>query len=154
MPLDSTITLQRTNSSHPDFHLLIPLLDKDLVDRYGELQTIYDQYNHIIDINTVIIAYHHNAPVGCGCFKQIDEHSVEIKRMFVKPDARGLGIASAILSQLELWAWENGFSYTVLETGDKQHEAIALYQKLGYAIIPNYGQYAGMESSICMQKEL
>ena len=154
MPLDDTITLQRTNSSNPDFRLLIPLLDKELADRYGELQAVYDQYNHIIDIDTVIIAYRDDTPVGCGCFKQIDEHSVEIKRMFVKPDERGKGIASAILSQLELWAWENGFSYTMLETGDKQHEAIALYQKLGYVTIPNYGQYAGMESSICMQKEL
>jgi GNAT superfamily N-acetyltransferase len=154
MPLDNSITLQRTNSSNPDFRLLIPQLDKELADRYGELQTIYDRYNQIIDINTVIIACRDNEPIGCGCFKQIDEHSVEIKRMFVKAEARGLGIATAILSQLELWAWENGFSYTVLETGDKQHEAIALYQKLGYTIIPNYGQYSGMESSICMQKEL
>ena len=154
MPLDNTITLQRSNSSNPDFRFLIPLLDKELADRYGELQAVYDQYNQIINIDTVIIAYRDDTPVGCGCFKQIDEHSVEIKRMFVKPAERGLGIASAILSQLELWAWENGFSYTLLETGDKQHEAIALYQKLGYAIIPNYGQYAGMESSICMQKEL
>jgi putative acetyltransferase len=154
MPLDTTITLNRTNSSNPDFRLLIPLLDSELADRYGELQSVYDRYNHIIDLNTVIIAYRHGAPVGCGCFKQIDEHSVEIKRMYVKPAQRGLGIASAILSKLELWAWENGFSYTLLETGDKQHEAIALYQKLGYAITANYGQYSGMESSICMRKEL
>ena len=154
MPLDNTITLQRSNSSNPDFRFLIPLLDKELADRYGELQAVYDQYNQIINIDTVIIAYRDDTPVGCGCFKQIDEHSVEIKRMFVKPGERGKGIASAILSGLELWAWENGFSYTLLETGDKQHEAIALYQKLGYNTIPNYGQYAGMESSICMQKEL
>jgi putative acetyltransferase len=154
MPLDNTITLQRTTSSSPDFRLLIPLLDKELADQYGELQSVYDQYNHIIDINTVIIAYRGDTPVGCGCFKQIDEHSVEIKRMFVKPAERGQGIASAILSGLELWAWEDGFSNTLLETGDKQHEAIALYQKLGYITIPNYGQYAGMESSICMKKQL
>jgi putative acetyltransferase len=154
MALDNIITLERANSSNPDFRLLIPLLDKELADRYGELQSVYDHYNHIIDINTVIIAYRGDAPVGCGCFKQIDKHSVEIKRMFVKPAERGQGIASAILSGLELWAWENGFSYTLLETGDQQHEAIALYQKLGYTTIPNYGQYAGMESSICMQKEL
>jgi GNAT superfamily N-acetyltransferase len=154
MALDNNITLRRTNSSNPDFRILIPLLDKELADRYGELQSIYDRYNHIIDINTVVIAYRDDTPVGCACFKQIDDDSVEIKRMFVHPTERGQGIASAILSQLELWAWENGFSYTLLETGDKQHEAIALYQKLGYVIIPNYGQYSGMESSICMQKQL
>ena len=154
MPLDDTITLRRTNSSNPDFRLLIALLDKELASQYGDLHAVYDRYNQIIDINTVIIAYRDNMPVGCGCFKRIDEQAAEIKRMFVKPAERGRGIASAILSWLELWAWEDGFSYTILETGNKQHEAIALYQKLGYNVIPNYGQYSGMESSICMQKQL
>ncbi|MDB5144105.1 MAG: family N-acetyltransferase [Mucilaginibacter sp.] len=154
MAPNNTITLKRTNSNDPDFRHLVTFLDKDLQDRYGALQSVYDQYNHLNNLNTVLIAYSDQAPVGCGCFKKADNTSVEIKRMFVKRDARGQGIASTILSGLELWAWENGFSYAVLETGDKQHEAIALYKKLGYTVIPNYGQYAGMESSICMQKEL
>jgi putative acetyltransferase len=154
MSINHPIELRRTNSSHPDFRQLITLLDKELKERYGELQSVYDQYNHIINIDTVIIAYHDNAPAGCGCFKQMDDASVEIKRMFVKPANRGRGMASSILTGLELWAKENGFSYTLLETGNKQHEAIALYQKAGYIIIPNYGQYSGMESSICMRKAL
>ena len=74
--------------------------------------------------------------------------------MFVKDSERGQGIAYQILSGLELWAKESGFTNTILETGDKQDEAIALYQKLGYVITPNYGQYSGMETSICMRKEL
>jgi GNAT superfamily N-acetyltransferase len=154
MAPNNTITLKRTNSNDPDFRHLVTFLDKELQDRYGALQSVYDQYNHLNNLDTVLIGYSDQVPVGCGCFKRAGENKVEIKRMFVKPAARGQGIASAILSGLELWAWENGFSYTVLETGDKQHEAIALYKKLGYTVIPNYGQYAGMESSICMQKEL
>lgn len=74
--------------------------------------------------------------------------------MFVKSTERGQGIAYKILSELELWAKESGFTHTILETGDKQHEAIALYQKLCYAITENYGQYSDLETSICMRKEL
>src|SRR5258708_38341574 len=124
----NNIILKRTNSSNPDFRNLITLLDEELHSKYGDLQSEYDRYNHIIDINTVAIAYHDQIAVGCGCFKQIDDTSVEIKRMFVKPDERGHGIASSILTGLELWAKETGFSYSILETGNKQHEAIALYQ--------------------------
>ena len=150
----NNIRLKRTTSNNPDFRDLTILLDKELHNQYGDLQSEYDRYNHIIDINTVVIAYRDNSAVGCGCFKQIDDTSAELKRMFVKADERGQGIASSILAELELWAKEIGFSYSILETGDKQNEAIALYQKIGYMIIPNYGQYSGMESSICMRKEL
>ncbi len=148
------ITLKRTNSSNPDFRSLTMLLDKELYDKYGDLQSQYDRYNHIIDINTVVIAYRDQIAVGCGCFKQIDDSFAELKRMFVKAEERGQGIASSILAELELWAKESGFAHSILETGDKQNEAIALYQKIGYVIIPNYGQYSGMESSICMRKKL
>jgi len=53
---------------------------------------------------------------------------------------------------LESWASELNFKYCVLETGKRQPEAIALYKKNGYQIIPNYGQYHGIENSICFQK--
>lgn len=150
-----TITLKRTNSSDPDFRLLITLLDKELNERYGELmQSTYDQHNHIIDIDTVVVAYCNDVPAGCACFKKYDDTSAEIKRMFVKHTERGRGIAYKILSELELWAKERGFKDTILETGDKQHEAIALYQKLDYEITENYGQYSDLETSICMRKEL
>lgn len=72
--------------------------------------------------------------------------------MFVKPECRGQGIAQAVLAELESWAGELGFKECVLETGKKQPEAIRLYQKSGYELIPNYGQYAGIENSVCMKK--
>jgi putative acetyltransferase len=149
------IFLKRTNSTDPDFRSLIMQLDNELNERYGELmQSTYDQHNHIIDIDTVVVAYCNDLPVGCACFKKYDDTSAEIKRMFVKATDRGQGIAYKILSELELWAKESGFKDTILETGDKQHEAIALYQKLGYVITANYGQYSDLETSICMRKEL
>ena len=149
------IILKRTDSTDADFHLLIALLDKELNERYGDLmQSTYDRHNHIIDIDTVVLAYNNDTPVGCACFKKYDNTSVEIKRMFVKATERGQGIAYKILSELELWAKENGFTYSILETGDKQHEAVALYQKLGYAITENYDPYSDLTTSICMRKEL
>ncbi len=150
----NNITLKRTTSSNPDFRPLTILLDQELYEKYGDLQSEYERYNQIVDIDTVMIAYRDGIAVGCGCFKQLDDASAELKRMYVKKDERGHGIALAMLSELELWAMESGFAYSILETGTKQHEAIALYQKIGYTIIPNYGQYSGMESSICMRKEL
>ena len=150
-----SIILKRTDSADPDFRLLIMQLDKELNERYGELmQSTYDQHNHIIDIDTVVIAYSNGEAAGCACFKRYDDTSAEIKRMFVKNTERGRGIGYKILSELEFWAKESGFKDTILETGHKQHEAIALYQKLGYALTENYGQYSDLETSICMRKEL
>jgi GNAT superfamily N-acetyltransferase len=79
---------------------------------------------------------------------------VEIKRMFVLPEHRGKGIAGQILQQLEIWAAEGNNSTCILETGKKQPEAIALYKKAGYKIIPNYGQYENVENSVCMEKRI
>jgi len=148
------ITIKRTDSNNQDFYGLVAQLDKDLNGRYGAEQVEYDRYNKIKDIDTIVLAYDSNEPVGCGCFKNYDSNSVEVKRMFVEPEHRGKGIASAILNELEKWATELGHQSIVLETGNKQTEAIQLYQKQGYTIIPNYGQYSGMKSSICMKKEL
>jgi len=74
--------------------------------------------------------------------------------MYVYPKSRGKGIATAILNELEKWAFELPFKKCVLETGKRQQEAIELYKKNGYKIIPNYGQYVGIENSICFEKEL
>ena len=72
--------------------------------------------------------------------------------MFVHPDFRGQGIASRILTELELWIAELDSRYCILETGINQKEAISLYEKAGYLKIDNYGQYAGVKTSYCYQK--
>ncbi|RJP62391.1 MAG: GNAT family N-acetyltransferase [Ignavibacteriales bacterium] len=148
------ITLLRTNSDNQDFRSLTLLLDESLNDNYGKDQSEYDKYNVIQSLDTVVIAMHNEEPVGCGCFKQYDNDTVEIKRMFVKTDKRGFGIASRILQELENWAAERGFSRSILETGIKQIEAISLYKKHSYYTIPNYDQYKGMDSSVCFAKDL
>ena len=143
-----------TNSLNKDFQKLISHLDNELYDRYGELQNEYNKYNKIEFNENVVIAYNEEIPIGCGCFKEYEEETVEIKRMFVNKNYRGRGISKVILSRLENIAFEKGYKKAILETGIKQLEAVGLYSKQGYKKIENYGQYAGMESSICMLKRL
>lgn len=148
------ITIKRTNSNDPDFTSLVTDLDKDLWNRYGTAQLEYQPYNIIENLQTVVIAYYENKPVGCCCYKKLDSITVEIKRMYVMPEQRGKGIGTLLMNELEKWATESGVEFMVLETGSGQPEAIHLYKKQGYSIIPNYGQYSGMKDSICMKKVL
>lgn len=148
------MTYKRTDSSDTDFQSLVTLLDKDLAIRDGDDHAFYDQFNKITHIKHAIVCYSNDTPVACGAFKQYDEQTVEIKRMFVLPEYRGQGLGAQVLQQLEAWAHELNYQTCVLETGKKQPEAIALYQKSGYAITPNYGQYENVENSVCMKKIL
>lgn len=148
------LQLTRTTSENPDFRALVQLLDQDLAERDGAEHAFYAQFNKIDKINHAVLAYLDGTPVGCGAFKEFTTELVEIKRMFVQPTNRGQGVAPAVLAELERWAQEMGYAGCVLETGKKQPEAIRLYQKSGYALILNYGQYVGVENSVCMQKAL
>ena len=144
----------RTNSSNTDFMSLVALLDQDLKARDGEEHHFYAQFNKIENIRHAIVCYSADQPIGCGAFKEFDPKTVEIKRMFVLPAFRGQGIGLSILKELEGWAAELNYPSCVLETGKKQPEAIRLYQKAGYTIMKNYGQYANVENSVCMTKPL
>jgi len=148
------LTLKRTDTNDNDFKNLVILLDADLAVRNGDLHAIYTPHNILDHLDTVIIAYNDDLSAGCGCFKKFDVHTVEIKRMFVKPEQRGKGIAFKVLAQLELWAKEKGYLHTVLETGQTNPEALGLYRKNGYKVIDNYGPYIGLKSSICLRKTL
>nr|WP_309760298.1 GNAT family N-acetyltransferase [Flavobacterium sp.] len=148
------VRIVKTTSENPDFVNLISALDKSLWERYPELKSDY-WGNNILEINpNVVILYLEDKAVGCGCFKKYDKNTIEIKRMFVSPDVRGMGLAQTILLELEAWARDLGYSFSVLETLYKQKEAIALYQKTGYAIVENYEPYVGLENSICMRKPI
>lgn len=148
------IRLVRSDSTHPDFRAMVQLLDQDLAIRDGADHGFYAQFNKIDAIQHCVIAYDMEQPVGCGAIKAFGEDSMEVKRMYVLPASRGKSIALQILSELETWATELGKSKTVLETGQKQPEAIALYFKAGYQRTPNYGQYIGIENSLCFEKNL
>lgn len=145
--------LLKTNSNHSDFQKLTRLFDDYLVEIDGDEKDFFAQYNQIY-IDNVIVCYEDEIAVGCGAFKEYEPTVAEIKRMFVLPEKRGKGIASTVLKALEIWAKENDFQQAILETSNQLTNAISLYQKSGYEIIPNYGQYIDVESSVCMKKIL
>jgi GNAT superfamily N-acetyltransferase len=148
------VKIKRTTSDDPDLQQLIPLLDAFLREKDGEEHAFFASHNKLDHIRHVVIAYIQDRPVGCGAFKAYTNDTAEIKRMFVDVDMRGVGIASTILIELESWAKELNYTHCILETGVRLPEAIALYKKYGYHIIPNYGQYVGVAISVCMQKKL
>lgn len=148
------ITLTRTNSENTDFIKLVRHLDADLAERDGSEHAFYAQFNKIAKIKHVVVAYEDDTPIGCGAIKEYETGTMEVKRMYTTPASRGKGIASRVLSELENWAAEMSCQKCVLETGIKQPEAIALYKKNGYQIIPNYGQYIGVDNSLCFEKLL
>ncbi|WP_339877109.1 GNAT family N-acetyltransferase [uncultured Algoriphagus sp.] len=148
------ITLTRTDSSNPDFVALVKLLDAYLAEKDGRDHDYYNQFNTIVMLKNVVVGYDNDEPVACGAIKEFDSETMEVKRMFTKPEARSKGLASRVLTELENWAVEMGYKKCVLETGKRQVEAVSLYKKRGYSIIPNYDQYIGIENSLCFQKEL
>ncbi len=147
------LALLRTASHHQDFQKLTALFDEYLIDIDGDEKNFFAQYNQIY-IDNVIICYQNDVAVGCGAFKKSDTRVAEIKRMFVLVEHRGKGVALKILSELELWARELNHTSCILETSFKLENAIALYKKYGFEITENYGQYIGVESSVCMKKVL
>ena len=146
------IKLIRTESDNDDFVKLVKELDADLAIRDGNEHPFYAQFNKIDKIKYVVVAYENDNPVGCGAIKEYAPNTMEIKRMYTSQGKRGKGIASKVLTELEIWAAELSFEKCILETGIKQPEAIVLYKKNGYQLIPNYGQYAGVENSVCFMK--
>jgi putative acetyltransferase len=148
------IKLLRTNSENQNFVDLVRFLDEDLAIRDGEDHAFYSRFNKIDNIKYVVLAYEYENPVGCGAIKEYSADTAEIKRMYVSPDNRRKGIATRILAELELWAGELSYTRCILETGKRQQEAIVLYQSSGYTSVPNYGQYSGVENSLCFEKKL
>jgi len=149
-----TIKVVKTTSENPDFISLIKTFDTFLWERYPELKKDY-WGNNLIEFNAnVFLVYLDQKAVASGCFKKYNNYTVELKRMFVSPEARGLGLAQLVIKELEAEAKNIGFKRMILETLYKQVEAIGLYQKMGFNIVDNYEPYVGLPNSICMSKSI
>jgi putative acetyltransferase len=92
--------------------------------------------------------------VACGGIARFDAACGEVKRMYVVPDARGRGLGRRVLDELERSARDLGYTSVVLETGDRQQEAVGLYTTTGYERIPCYPPYDSRELSQCYEKLL
>ena len=95
-----------------------------------------------------------SVPVGCGAIRRFTPGTGEVKRMYVRPSARGHGVGRALLGRLEDEARRLGYERVVLETGDQQPEALALYETSGYSRTTPWPPYDTRDYSRCFEKLL
>jgi GNAT superfamily N-acetyltransferase len=93
-------------------------------------------------------------PLGCGGLRVVEDGVTEIKRMYVRRESRGAGVATGILRRLEEAALDLGSPALVLETGPAQTRAIRFYEREGFTRIANFGAYVGAPLSACYSKVL
>ena len=147
---------KRTDGKDKDFIEKCRLLDIDLDRRVGKKikRDKYKKFNQIDEIQQAIVVYEGNKAVGGGAIRRYNDEDIELKRVFVHAEYQGQGIGSKLVSLLIEWAMELGYKRMILETGELLAESCAVYKKLGFQVIPNYGPYVDMEESLCMAKEL
>jgi GNAT superfamily N-acetyltransferase len=156
------VTFVRVGFGHPDALLLIEAVQEEYVARYGGRdETPLDPAMFDPPRGSFYVGYLDGVPVVSGAWRRRDDvdalgtrHTAEVKRMYVAPAARGLGLARAMLAHLETTAHAAGAAATVLETGLAQPEAIALYESSGYTPIAKFGFYAHAPQSRCYAKRL
>ena len=151
------VIVQRADILSPTARSLIEALNAELLGRYPEEGACHFQ----LDASEVaeghgafLIAFRSAQPVGCGAVRRIETDTGEVKRMYVVPPERGRGAGRAILSAIEAEARALRLSRLVLETGVRQIEAQALYQRAGFSRIEPFGEYIHSPLSICMAKTL
>jgi GNAT superfamily N-acetyltransferase len=151
------LRIERTAIGSPTAQALITALNAELSALYCEPGA-----NHFrLDVEEVapgcgafLVAWRDDVAIGCGAIRTIEPGVGEIKRMYVKPEARGRGIGRAMVAALEAQAKALGLVRVVLETGERQPDAIALYQRVGFTRIAPYGEYAESPCTVCMEKVL
>ena len=146
----------RTDGKNEDFIENCRLLDMDLDRRVGRQikREKYQKFNQLDEIREAIVVYDHGRAVGGGAIRRYDDENIELKRVFVHNEYQGQGIGSRLVSLLIEWAAELGYRRMILETGELLAESCAVYKKLGFAVIPNYGPYADMPESLSMAREI
>jgi len=152
-PPGLVIRVDRPDSD--DGRSLIQRLDEDLHQRYPAVAIHGLRPEDLADPHlTFLVASMDGQAIGCGALRLLAPGVGEVKRMFVRPEFRGRGIARHILFALESTARERGYSMLRLETGIRQPEALRLYRSAGYAEIPCFGEYADDRFSVCFEKRL
>ena len=147
--------LIRTTTDDPRYRALIRELDRYLAVTDGDEHAFYAQYNGSDSIPYALVGEVDGAAVATGALKPFDANTLEVKRMYTAEGYRGRGIAVTMLRELEAWGRDLGYDRLVLETGKRQTAAIRLYEKYGFdRMAENYGQYAGVDNSVCMERSL
>lgn len=159
---EQDLRIERVDFGHPDALLLIEAVQEEYVARYGGRDdTPLDPLMFEPPSGSFFVGYAEEGPVVSGAWRRRDDldvfgstESAEIKRMYVAPSVRGLGLARTMLAHLERTAAEAGARVMVLETGSAQPEAIALYLSSGYTRIESFGHYQWSPENRCFGKPL
>lgn len=152
--LTDSLRVEEVSWEHPDACDLRQQQRIDIAALYERVDSEPGTPPTADDVTSFCVAYQNGKPVGCGGLRKLDDTSAELKRMFVTKEARGKGAAKAVLAFLEQKSLAIGIDRLLLETGDKLVEAQRFYSRNGYQIVPNFGYYAGVDTSICMEKRL
>jgi GNAT superfamily N-acetyltransferase len=159
--MDTTFTLRPVGYLHPDAALLVARVQAEYVERYGSPdESPVDPSVFDLPEGLFLVGYDGRAPIATGAWRRSPVRllggasGVEVKRMFVVPERRGLGLARQVLAELERTALEAGHDLVVLETGLRQPEAIALYTSAGYVPVPGFGYYKDAPLSRCFGKRI
>jgi GNAT superfamily N-acetyltransferase len=152
----SVLRIERVGFAEPVARQLVAQALADLGARYGGEgdETPVAAADFEPPNGAFLVAYRGETPVGCGAWRSHGDGTAELKRMYTVPAARGTGVATAVLAAIEADARRAGRTRVILETGGKQPEAIALYGKLGYRRIPNYGYYADEPDCLSFARDL
>ena len=154
---NSDVTIERVDILSATARELILALNAELRERYPQEQDCHfrlDAEEVSPGRGAFLVAYRDHKPIGCGAVRRNEEGTAELKRMYVCMEERCRGVGRAILDALEAEARKLGISRLVLETGTRNPEAIALYERAGFAHIPAFGEYVGSRVSVCMAKEI
>jgi len=139
--------------SDPISRQLIAELDAHLASFPGNHFLVLDEADVAPSTGAFLLARLDGEPVGCGAIRLFDDgRSAEVKRMWVRPAARGASIGTAVLAELERRAIALGATRLALETADHLEAAVAIYVRAGFTRCPCWGEYACSDSSICFEK--
>jgi GNAT superfamily N-acetyltransferase len=152
---DEIITIDDVSPSSAEAVALIAELDAELGARYPGLAAHGLRDRDLANPLTVfLIGRFGGDSVACGATRRVEDGVAEIKRMYVRPEMRGRGFSKQMLRALEERARTDGVRRLILETGNRQPEAVSLYQSLGYTAIPAYGEFKDSPNSRCFEKKL
>jgi GNAT superfamily N-acetyltransferase len=149
------VDIRRVAPHGEEGRALIAAAVAELAERYdGDQDPAVDLDVLVPPRGDFLVAWLDGEPVGCGGLRALSPGVGEIKRMYVAPSVRGLGVGRLLLAALEGAARDLGWTVLRLETGLRQPEAIALYEATGYGRIPDYGHWAGEPLTVCFEKPL
>jgi GNAT superfamily N-acetyltransferase len=160
----STAVLRAVPYDDPVARVLVARVQQEYVDRYGGPdEAAVDPAEFVPPAGLFLVAEVGGVPAGCGAWRRHTEDGAtgdagpavaEVKRVYVEPGFRRRGLAQALVAALEDSARRAGYRSVVLNSGDRQPEAIALYEAVGYVPVPGYGIYAGLPGAVFLGKRL